>query len=102
MILRKKEIEINEGEEFRVDILWGGKKQNAGLMLALAFLIQENQKWPKTKMAEISGQSGPNWPKLNLSHFFYHTFHLSHLGSNSERYHVNTSFELQPDGLLNT
>ena len=62
--------------------------------------VLKSQNRPKPKMNNISGCSGPIWLKFCMGDFFYHTFHLRYLGSNSERYHVNTLFEWEPDCLL--
>ncbi|MFH1383787.1 MAG: Na-K-Cl cotransporter, partial [Candidatus Omnitrophota bacterium] len=50
LIVRNSEIQVKPHEKLRMEILWRGKQKNAGLMLALAYLITMSSKWEKTNL----------------------------------------------------
>ena len=50
IIVRKGEIQVKPDTELYMDILWRGKQKNAGLMLALAYLIKMSGKWEKARL----------------------------------------------------
>jgi len=50
IIMRKGELQPKPHEELRMDVLWRGKQKNAGLMLAIAYLIKISEKWDTTHL----------------------------------------------------
>jgi len=50
IIVRNGEIQVKSDEQLRMDVLWRGKQKNAGLMLALAYLIRISDKWNKAQL----------------------------------------------------
>jgi solute carrier family 12 (sodium/potassium/chloride transporter), member 2 len=50
IIVKEGEIHKDRGKDGQIDIWWGQKEENAGLILALAHLLQTNPLWGKAKM----------------------------------------------------
>lgn len=53
IILREGNNNLQQKDSYhksRIDVWWGRKKQNAGLMLALAFMLQASSEWKKSKI----------------------------------------------------
>ncbi len=50
IIVREPDIEVPERKQRRIDIWWGGERQNAGLMLALGYLLRMSPEWWKSTL----------------------------------------------------
>ncbi len=50
VIVREAEAEPPERKRRRIDVWWGGERQNAGLMLALGYLLQVSPEWYQAEL----------------------------------------------------
>ncbi|HSG80711.1 MAG TPA: hypothetical protein VLC48_00560, partial [Gemmatimonadota bacterium] len=50
IIVRETDIEAPERKKRRIDVWWGGERQNAGLMLAFGYLLQMSPEWWKSTL----------------------------------------------------
>ncbi len=72
IIMRNGEIQVSPNEPLKMDILWRGQQNNAGLMLAIAYLIQASGRWPVCTLrlkTIITDRNGEDDVERNLRNF---------------------------------